>query len=199
MKVAGISAYPFKSAHAWCSFQRDASSAAGKLLWAYGGLMALAWVLAYVWSLSDPRTIRDVGTWSKPMKFMAATALFAWTTVCLAQIASDTVSRGEPFKWIVTLGVVVGLVLTFVLSTISGFQLGGNQPPPGEGLPVTGWHLRGDVRPARFLGVHAQQFIPLLGLLAVRALGGQANLGLMAASSLYVMAWAALTVVGLRA
>jgi len=32
-------------------------------------------------------------------------------------------------------GVITGLMLTFVLSTISGFLLGGNQPPPGQDYP----------------------------------------------------------------
>jgi len=40
--------------------------------------------------------------------------------------------------------VIIGLVLTFVLSTVSGFMLGGNQPPAGQGLPMVGWHLHKD-------------------------------------------------------
>jgi hypothetical protein len=56
-----------------------------------------------------------------------------------------------------TLGVIIGLVLTFVLSTVSGFMLGGNQAPAGQGLPIVGWHFYKDIRPAHFLGVHAQQ------------------------------------------
>jgi hypothetical protein len=39
------------------------------------------------------------------------------------------------------LGGTIGLALTFVLSTVSGLPLGGNQPPVGVGLPVVGWHL----------------------------------------------------------
>ena len=62
-----------------------------------------------------------------------------------------------------TLGVIIGLTMTFVLSTISGFMLGGNQPPSGQGIPIVGWHLYKDIRPAHFLGVHAQQLIPLGG------------------------------------
>jgi hypothetical protein len=40
-----------------------------------------------------------------------------------------------------TLGVILGLTMTFVLSTISGFMLGGNQPPSGQGIPIVGWQL----------------------------------------------------------
>lgn len=243
------------------------SSTASKLLLIYGSLMAVGLLATYVWSLSDLRTLHDVGIWAKPMKFMAATALFAWTGAWLAAIASTTVSYGKPFKWIagliiatslfevayisyqaaqgseshyntsdalhallfgimalaafgltasqawlgleiwrgsgtaprsaVTLGAVIGLLLTLALATVSGFLLGGNQPPPGPGLPVTGWHVPGDLRQAHFLGVHAQQLIPLFGLLAERTLGGYASLGLMAGSVLYVIVWVAMTWVGL--
>lgn len=51
---------------------------------------------------------------------------------------------------VVTLSVVMGLLLTFALSTVSGFLLGGIQPPAGVGLPVVGWHLYRDIRPHIF-------------------------------------------------
>jgi len=71
---------------------------------------------------------------------------------------------GELFKQ----AAAIGLALTFVLATVSGFMLGSLQPPAGEGLPLVGWHLTGgDVRPAHFLGVHANQLIPLAALTLV--------------------------------
>ena len=88
-----------------------------------------------------------------------------------------------------TLGVIIGLVLTFVLSTVSGFMLGGNQPPAGQGLPIVGWHLYKDIRPAHFLGVHAQQLIPLLGLIAAKFMDSFGHIGLLAGSLLYVVLW----------
>ena len=88
-----------------------------------------------------------------------------------------------------TLGVIIGLTMTFVLSTVSGFMLGGNQPPAGQGLPIVGWHLYMDIRPAHFLGVHAQQFIPILGLLAAKFMGSFAQTGLISGSLLYVVLW----------
>jgi hypothetical protein len=88
-----------------------------------------------------------------------------------------------------TLGVIIGLVLTFVLSTVSGFMLGGNQPPAGQGLPIVGWHLYKDIRPAHFLGVHAQQLIPLWGLIAAKFMGSFGHIGLLAGSLLYVVLW----------
>jgi hypothetical protein len=48
--------------------------------------------------------------------------------------------------------VVIGLSFTFLFSAISGLLLGGNQPPPGQGLPFLGWHLFADIRPAHFVG-----------------------------------------------
>jgi hypothetical protein len=94
--------------------------------------------------------------------------------------------------------VVWGLALTFVLATVSGFVLGGLQPPPGQGLSVVGWHLSGgDARPAHFLGVHANQLLPLLGLalMQVRGLTPRAAMGILYAGvALYVLAWAWLSV-----
>ena len=88
-----------------------------------------------------------------------------------------------------TLGVIIGLTMTFVLSTISGFMLGGNQPPSGQGIPIVGWHLYKDIRPAHFLGVHAQQLIPLWGLIAAKFMGIFSTAGLLIGAFLYVMLW----------
>jgi hypothetical protein len=241
----------------------SALSLASKILVIYGGLMLAALGITYLVSLTDIRTIRDVGVWVKPMKFMAATVLFAWTTVWLVSIAHTSVGTTQSYIWItalliitslfevvyityqgsqgeashynnsdvlhmilfgvmaiaavgltatqawlaweiwqeqktmrlsvVTLGVVIGLLLTFILSTVSGFLLGGHQPPEGVGLPIVGWHLYRDIRPSHFLGVHAQQFIPLLGLLVERFAGQYANVGLLAGTAAYVSAWIFLT------
>jgi hypothetical protein len=241
----------------------SALSLASKVLVIYGGLMLAALGITYFVSLTDIRTIRDVGVWVKPMKFMAATVLFAWTTVWLVSIAHTSVGTTQTYSWItalliltslfevvyityqgsqgeashynnsdvlhmilfgvmaiaavgltatqawlaweiwqeqktmglsvVTIGVVIGLLLTFILSTVSGFLLGDNQPPAGVGLPIVGWHLYRDIRPSHFLGVHAQQFIPLLGLLVERFAGQYANVGLIAGSAAYVSAWMFLT------
>lgn len=90
--------------------------------------------------------------------------------------------------------VVIGLLLTFVLATVSGFMLGGQQPPAGAGLPVVGWHLgQADARPAHFLGVHAHQLIPLAGWLLQRRRVSHAGVWLSAFAAAYTLAWALLT------
>jgi hypothetical protein len=233
---------------------------ASQCLVSYGLFMVLALACTFAWSMNDDRTIRDVGIWVKPMKFMASTALFAITTVWVLKVANSNVDQTNVFVWISallvstslfevvyisyqasqasashynvgdpfhafmfgvmaiaavgltasqswlaweiwkeqggsdmpveTLGVIIGLVLTFVLSTISGFMLGGNQPPAGQGLPIVGWHMFKDIRPAHFLGVHAQQLIPLWGLVAANFMGAFSNAGLLVGSVLYVLLWA---------
>jgi hypothetical protein len=63
------------------------------------------------------------------------------------------------------LAVVIGLVLTFVLGAGVGGLLSGMQPPESAALPIVGWSMAGgDLRPAHFLGIHAQQALPLVGL-----------------------------------
>jgi hypothetical protein len=110
----------------------------------------------------------------------ASQAWLAW------EIWKEPRGAGMPVE---TLAVIIGLVLTFVLSTISGFMLGGNQAPAGQGLPIVGWHFYKDIRPAHFLGVHAQQLIPLWGLVAAKFMGAFAQSGLIAGSIAYVVLW----------
>jgi hypothetical protein len=262
MQLLSISALCAQADALWTGL-----SQASKGLIIYGLVMALAFLATFCISLADDRTIRDVGVWVKPMKFMAATALFVWTTVWLVGIADTTVGHSSTFNWIallifltslfevayityqgsqglpshynntdflhtllfgimaiaavgltfsqawlaweiwksqsaqemsvVTWGVLLGLGLTFLLSTVSGFMLGGHQPPAGQGLPIVGWHFRGDIRPAHFLGVHAQQIIPLIGIAAQKYLGPLGTIGLSTASTVYAIAWIYLTWMGL--
>lgn len=252
----------------WPDFDVTALSLASQFLMVYGALMWLACGLTYIFSLNDMRTLRDVGIWVKPMKFMAATALFAWTTVWVAELANSALTHGQAYMGICALvvvtsffevayityqasqgaashyntsdswhaflfglmavaavgltasqgwlaweiwrargagplgaivwGVIIGLTLTFILSTISGFLLGGNQPPAGAGLPLVGWHLYKDIRPSHFLAVHAQQLIPLWGIIADRFFGAYSTQALAAGSGLYVALWGLLTLSSLK-
>lgn len=71
------------------------------------------------------------------------------------------------------LAVVLGLVLTFALGAPAGMMMGSalshsvGAPLPGDaGLPIVGWlRTAGDLRVGHFLGIHAQQLIPLAGAL----------------------------------
>lgn len=113
----------------------------------------------------------------------ATQALLAWL------IARHSPMRHTPFVD----AVVVGLGLTFLLATVSGFLLGAQQPPPGVGVPFLGWHLgQADARPAHFLGVHAQQLLPLAGWLIAQTSVARPRLWLGAFSVAYVVLWGVL-------
>lgn len=244
-------------------------STAQKTLCAYGVMMALALLPTLALSWVDERTLREVGIWAKPMKFMAGTALFALTTVWLSTWVPGNVGHDRSFQWITgliivtslfevayityqaslgegshynttdpvraflfglmavaavglvasqawlawviwkalgtsvltptLLAVLCGLVLTFVLSTVSGFMLGAKQPPAGVGWPVVGWHAWQDLRPAHFLAVHAQQFLPLAGILAERVAGQAAMPVVQAFAGIYIAAWLGLSWMGMVA
>jgi len=121
---------------------------------------------------------------------LAAVALTATQALLAWLVARYSPARHTVFGR----SVVIGLLLTFVLATASGFLLGGQQPPAGVGLPVVGWHLgQADARPAHFMGVHAHQLIPLAGWLIERYRVSNAGVGLAAFTVLYGIVWALLT------
>lgn len=64
-------------------------------------------------------------------------------------------------------------------------------------VQVVGWHAWRDLRPAHFLAVHAQQFVPLAGLLAERWGGAAALPGFLGFVGLYLAAWVGLSWMGL--
>lgn len=91
----------------WDKWDGHRLSWVSKCLIIYGSLMWLACGLTYLLSLGDARTIREVGVWVKPMKFMAATALFAWSTVWLTHLAHAAITHGKAY-----LGISILLVTT---------------------------------------------------------------------------------------
>lgn len=112
------------------------------------------------------------------------TASQAWLAWLVARHADRPYS-----SW--TLAVIAGLALTFMLGTVSGFMLGAVQPPPGNGLLIVGWHLgAADARPAHFLGVHAQQLVPLMGLLAMRLQPRAGRVAVIFGIAMYCALWA---------
>lgn len=118
---------------------------------------------------------------------VAAVMLTATQVVLAWLIARHSTTRHT----VLTQAVVVGLVMTFLLATVSGFLLGGLQPPAGVGLPIVGWHIgSADARPAHFLGVHAQQLLPLAGLALQKARVEHAGRWLSAVALAYGLLWA---------
>lgn len=239
------------------------------LLARYGLAMLLLMLPALLAFSLDGRLIREVPVWIKPLKFMASTALFAFTTAWFLPLLPETIRQSRSMKWMVwtlivtsafevayisfqagmgsashyniadtfhaamyglmamaavlltatqawlgwqiyqttrsstpsvfVLAVIAGLMLTFILSVISGFALGGKQAPSGEGWAFLGWHMQGgDGRPAHFLAVHAQQWIPLMGYLAHQRLKQAPALGLIAGIVMYLCLWGFLLLQGLE-
>ncbi len=118
---------------------------------------------------------------------VAAVMLTATQAVLAWLIARHASTRHT----VLTQAVVIGLVMTFLLATVSGFVLGGQQPPAGVGLSIVGWHLGGaDARPAHFLGVHAQQLLPLAGLALQQGRVSHAARWLTAVALGYGLLWA---------
>ena len=190
--------------HYWIALEWQSLSWASKFLVAYALVMIAVLLFTYAWSLNDHRFIHEVGIWVKPMKFMASTALFALTTVWVLKCANSSVGQTEVFGWIVALLVATSLFEVVYIGyqasqgaashynmgdPFHAFMLGGNQAPAGQGIPIVGWHFYKDIRPAHFLGVHAQQLIPLWGLLAAKFMGSYSIAGLLLGSLLYFMLW----------
>lgn len=90
------------------------------------------------------------------------------------------------------LSVMSGLLLTFVLgagagavlSSGNGHWIGGLRTDIGS-VPVFGWsRTGGDLRVAHFLGIHAMQILPLIGLATERRAVGRQGAILVAAAAL---------------
>jgi hypothetical protein len=95
--------------------------------------------------------------------------------------------------------VVLGLVMTFVLGVGAAMPLASAQPPAGAGAWLFGWHFGGgDLRPAHFVGSHAQQFVPLAGWMLMHAGLARPRVALAAFAIGYTALWLAAMQLGLR-
>jgi hypothetical protein len=96
------------------------------------------------------------------------------------------------------LAVVIGLVLTFVLGAGAGGLLSSMQPPETAALPVIGWSMAGgDLRPAHFLGIHAQQALALVGFAVAGWNRSAAQRTVWATTAVYLLLFAAAVAWGL--
>jgi hypothetical protein len=122
-------------------------------------------------------------------QLMGAVALVMTATQLV--LAHQIVRHGDPaLPPVWREAVVLGLVMTFLLGVGAAAPLGNAPPPSGPGLPLVGWHLGGgDLRPAHFLGTHAQQLVPLAGALLLRAWPARARVALWAFAAGYTALW----------
>jgi hypothetical protein len=232
-------------------------------------LLMLAALVPTVLALGlDGREIRGVNVWVKPLKFMAALALFSFSTAWFIGLLPPARRHTGAIRFVVAaivgagvlevgyialqsalgqashynlddllhmalfqamgagalllcatqgvlavqisrharadvdpawrMAVVRGLWLTLLLGAGAGALLGGMPAPDGMGLPVTGWHAGGDLRPAHFLGMHAQQFLPLLGLALAGWPADRARRVLNGAGVVVALLWLGLVAMGLH-
>jgi hypothetical protein len=94
-----------------------------------------------------------------------AAVLLVGTTLPLAWEIARRPAPGVQRSFVAA--VVIGLVLTFLLGGgLGGYmssQAGHSVGPVGGHVPLFGWNrLGGDLRVAHFLGIHAQQAIPMI-------------------------------------
>jgi hypothetical protein len=141
-----------------------AAAIMAELLW-IGGAAAMG--TASHFNISSP-------VWSMLYGLMGLAAVIL-TSLSLAfgiAIARNQATGLDPA---VRLALVIGLILTFVLTVVvasalaagTGHHVG--QPVTGARLPVMGWSREvGDLRVAHFLATHALHAVPLAGLASAR-------------------------------
>jgi len=96
--------------------------------------------------------------------------------------------------------VMLGLVLTFVFGAGVGIVLSSMQPPDASAatVPLFGWPLAGgDLRPAHFIGIHAEQVLPLAGWALATRGTPQARRWVWGVTTLYAALFAAALAWGL--
>jgi len=114
---------------------------------------------------------------------LAAVTLTSASLVMGVAIARNPATGLHPA---VKLSIVLGLILTFVLTVITAGYMASTTghyvgvPVTGERLPILGWSREvGDLRVGHFLATHALHGLPIWGLMAARMGDGRGSLTLV--------------------
>ena len=162
-----------------------------------GGLTALGFFVEFVAIfVQAARGVRSHFNVSTPLDsilfgLMGWFVMVIWVmNIAAAVLLMRQKLDNRPFAWALRLGLVVtavGAVLGFLMTSPTPDQLSAMQAGEvisivgahsvgvedgGPGLPFVGWSTEGgDIRPAHFVGLHALQLIPLLGIFVNRRFG----------------------------
>jgi hypothetical protein len=172
------------------------STRAGRfVIWAalLAGVYEMAWLLLAA-SSGVPAHF-NVGTLAWALAYQVAgvgsVVLIAAILVQGVMVARQRDASIPPaLRTALVLGAVMAFAATLVtagfLASGTGHWVGG-PPSDAGGLPVIGWSRSGgDLRVAHFWALHAQQFIPLVGLLLVASGQPRAKVAVVFASIGYV-------------
>ncbi len=159
-----------------------------------GGLTALGFLVEYVAIfVQAARGLPSHFNVATPLDailfgFMGWFVMVIWfMNIATAVLLMRQKMDNRPFAWALRLGLVVtaaGAMLGFLMTQPTPDQLSAMQAGErvtivgahsvgvedgGAGLPFVGWSTEGgDIRPAHFVGLHALQLIPLLGIFVNR-------------------------------
>ncbi len=119
---------------------------------------------------------------------VAMIAVILWQGVLVARQPRGVVAPA--LKTAIVLGAVISFVATMLaagyLASGTGHWIGGSRSD-ADGLPLLGWSRSGgDLRVAHFFALHAQQALPLLGVLLVALRRPEATVAVWLGAAAYV-------------
>ena len=168
-----------------------------------GGLTALGFLVEivgiFIQAARGVRSHFNVGTPFDSIIFglMGWFVMVIWVmNIVTAVLLMRQKMDNQPFAWALRLGLLVtavGAILGFLMTSPTAEQLSAMEAGEvvtvmgahsvgvedgGAGLPFVGWSTEGgDIRPAHFVGLHALQLIPLLGIFVNRRYGKRLSNG----------------------